>query len=243
MAKNQIESFDLSTKGILKESILQIAEGMTGIAASERKELKLSIGHILQRALAGRFLSTLQKEWQQFKEKGRIKDDYEQTEQHRACLKELLEYLERGVPEERILEILKRIFLIAATEKHSERNDFLPHQYMKIASELTPGGILLMESAYSFAKSIDKNTGTIEGENWIKKVAESSSLEHEDLIRYYLDGLCKKHLTSTRLLEAHTRSITVPPPYYGLTKLGYSFCDYINHYKGEETNENLADHA
>ncbi len=235
MTKNQIESFDISTEGVLKKSILHITEGVTGIAASERKELKLSIGHILQRALAGSFLSTLQKEWQQFKEKGRIKDDYEQTEQHRACLKELLEYLERGVPEERILEILKSIFLIAATEKHSERNDFLPHQYMKIASGLTPGEILLMESGYSFAKSIDKSTATtMTCERWITRVAERSPLEHEDLIVYYLNGLCKKCLTAPPL-EKGSPSLNLQYPYYGLTKLGYSFCDYINNYENVKT--------
>lgn len=239
MTKNQIEPFEQPTDNIFKKCIQHIAEGITGIAAAEPGERKLSIGHILQGVINGKFLSSLQKEWQQFKENGRIEDSYEQTEQHRACLKELLEYLERGIPDERILEVLKRIFLIAATEAHSTRNDVPPQEYMKMASVLTSGEILLLESACrtNLAISDQERSLSITGNQWIREVANNSPLKHVDLINLYVVSLCKKHMTTGMLASPETASRRIYPPYYGLTELGYAFCEYINHYESKETEE------
>lgn len=245
MTNNQIEPFEQSTDNVLAKSIQHIAAGITGIAAAESSERNLSLGHILQGAISGSFLSSLQKEWQQFKEKGRIKDDYEQTEQHRTCMKELFEYIEQGIPDERILDVLKRIFLIAATEKHSTRNNFLPQEYMKIATGLTSGEILLLESAYRITKTTmdSQEQRNLTCEQWSCNVAENSSLEHVDLVYREIQSLCKKHMTVDKLVAENFRSLNLKTPYYGLTKLGYAFCEYINHYEGEETNENLANKA
>ena len=40
----------------------------------------LSVGHIFQRMRAVHFLDELKREWDKYKEKGRIKEDYEFTE-------------------------------------------------------------------------------------------------------------------------------------------------------------------
>lgn len=239
MTKNQIEPFDQSTENVFTKCIKHILDGATGIAAANREKWTLSIGHILQSAIAGKFLSTIKDEYQQYSEDGRIKDNYEQTEQNRTCLKELLEYLEQGIPNERILEVLKRIFLIAATEKHSTRKDYLPQEYMKIATGLTSGEILLLESAYRITKTaIDsQEQNNLTCEEWSRKVAENSSLQHVDLVYRDIQSLCKKHMTSQTLTANDFQSRKLPVPYYGLTELGYKFCEYINHYEGEETEE------
>lgn len=71
------DELQMETSGILEKTAIGIAEGITGIAASGKKDWLLSVGHILQRLRAGQFLNTLRNEWEQFRATGRIKDDYQ----------------------------------------------------------------------------------------------------------------------------------------------------------------------
>lgn len=74
------------TSNLLSQTARNLTEGLSGLAASERKDLYLSIGYLFQRIRSGRFLETLKREWDEYREKGRIKDDYVETEQHQECL-------------------------------------------------------------------------------------------------------------------------------------------------------------
>jgi len=101
-------------------------EGLFGLASSDRKDLILSLGYIFQRTRSSTFLKALLQEWERYKDKGRIKEDYISSEQHQQCLQEMLDFLDRDSPDELRFTFLKRIFLTAATEKISTRDSFLP---------------------------------------------------------------------------------------------------------------------
>jgi len=153
MPENEIHKaeFQKETSDVLARTISGIAEGVTGIAASQREDLILSVGHIFQRMRAGQFLGTLKREWDKYKGKGRIKPDYESTEQHKSSLQELLSFLDKDAPDELRFSLLKKIFLIAATETASNRDSHLPLQYMQIARTLTSGEILVLNAEYTVA--------------------------------------------------------------------------------------------
>lgn len=93
---SELQKSERGTKKVLVDTLQALAEGTTGLLTSSKNELILSIGAIFQRLRGGDFLSALICEWDKFKEKGRIKDDYQATEQHMACLGELLEFLDKG---------------------------------------------------------------------------------------------------------------------------------------------------
>ena len=105
---------------------MALAEGITGIAASKREDLALSIGHIFQTLRARQFLNTLFNEENSYKEKGRINDDYQYTEQHKACLPELLDSLDKDMPDEITLYFLNNVFLVAGTKTVKSRKSFFP---------------------------------------------------------------------------------------------------------------------
>ena len=65
----------------IADTLRALTEALTGVAASDRKDLFLSIGYLLQRLRGRRFLQALNDEWEQLRAKGQIKDDYPQTEQ------------------------------------------------------------------------------------------------------------------------------------------------------------------
>ena len=123
-------SSNSSSPDMLSETIKGLAEGLTGIAASDKSVRYLSIGHLLQKFRSGRFLNELKAEWDKFREKGRIKGDYATTEQHYECLQEILDFLDTDSPDRIRFAALKEIFLTTATEMISDRESLLPQQYM-----------------------------------------------------------------------------------------------------------------
>lgn len=128
MENKSIAKWNGDTADVIKDTLTCLAEGLTGIAASDRKDLAFSVGHIFQSLRKGQFLSRLLDEWNSYRAKGRIKDDYVRTEQHQACLQELLLFLDNDCPDEIRFQTLKKIFLVAATEAASDRTSLLPYQ-------------------------------------------------------------------------------------------------------------------
>jgi len=45
---NKLDKWHKDTGEVIKKSLTSLAEGITGIAASERKDLALSVGYIFQ---------------------------------------------------------------------------------------------------------------------------------------------------------------------------------------------------
>lgn len=217
----------MNTGDIIKDTLLCLAEGITGIAASDRKELAFSVGHIFQSLRKGQFLSKFLAEWNAYREKGRIPKDYQETEQHHTCLQELLEFLDHDSPDEIRFETLKRVFLVAATETVSDRNSLLPYQFLRLCRGMSSGEIIVLNTTYQIAKS--RQMPDVSGANqWLDAIAKESGLGHASLVEIYEEDLIKKHLLSRRLRT--DSSGVAAKPHFRLTSLGFELCDYIASY-------------
>ncbi len=211
---------------ILWKTFQGLAEGLTGIAASDRKDILLSIGYLFQRMRGGEFLRDFFKTWEHFREKGRIKEDYAHTEQCQASIQEILDFLDKDSPDEIRFSFLKKLFLSIATENLSDRGSVLPQQYIRIVRTLSSGAILLLLASFRVAKN-DMATAREFG-NWMAKVKEYSGLRHDELIVLY-----DQELTSKKLIL--DRGITMSiGKHHRLTSLGYEICRFIEHYEQEE---------
>jgi hypothetical protein len=102
------------TFSIVRRTHKSLTEGLTGILSSKPQEWILSTGYLLQRTGAHEFLATFLKEWDKYREKGRIPDDYLKSEQHKECLLEILDYLDKALPDVITFSVLKKIFLFAS---------------------------------------------------------------------------------------------------------------------------------
>jgi len=228
--RKDIKEFEQNTEDVLRTTLRSLIEGLTGITTSSKSELILSISHIFQKMRGGQFLSQLLKEWERYKEKGKVKDDYQFTEQHKACLQELLEFLDKDSPDEVRFKVLKQIFLVAASEEASDRKSFLPLQFMKIARSLTDGEIILLTTIWQIAKEhkgeYDQHYGAA---RWIQVVTEASGMKHKELVEIHEQGLMEKRLITPRQLA--DRSGVQVKPYCRLTDLGYEFCNFIEKYE------------
>ena len=206
----------------LVNTLQALTEGLTGIASSERKELFLSIGYLLQRLRGLSFLEALHAEWQRLREKGRIRDDYSQTEQCQACLQELLDSLDRDSPDKIRFDFIKRVFLAAAQEKQSNRDSVLPQQYMRLARQLSSGDILVLSAAYQLSRGSTKCSGS--AREWLSEVSKQSGLEYSSLVEIHEKALMEKHLLTGRYNSDRSAVGTAD---YRLTPLAVGLCEFL----------------
>lgn len=228
--RKDIKPFEDTTENVVSKTLVSLTEGLTGVATSSRNDLILSLSHTFQKMRGGSFLSSFLEEWERYREKGKVKDDYEYSEQHHVCLQELLDFLDKDSPDEVRFKVLKQIFLVAASEEASDRDSYLPQQFMKIARSLSDGEVLLLTCVWKIASNhegeYDQHYGA---HRWIEEVTNASGMKHKSLVEIHEQGLMDKRLISPRQLG--DRSGVVVKPHYRLTDLGYDFCQYISKYE------------
>lgn len=213
------------TAVVLKGSLQALSEGITGLAASDRARVALSVGHILQSMRKGQFLSQLLAEWASYRDEGKIKDNYQATEQHFECLQELLGFLDNDSPDQSRFDALKRIFLLAATESASDRESVIPQQFMKVCRRLTSGELLVMHAAYRLAKN--KHPEVSSASQWLEVIALESGLKHPSLVEVNEELLMAKHILSGRKFS--DASGVFCNPHFRLTTLGFDLCEFLAH--------------
>jgi len=227
MNKINLSKLDKNTSDIVKDTLTCLAEGITGIVASDRKELAFSVGHIFQSLRKGQFLSKFLSEWNAYRDKGRIPKDYHETEQHHTCLQEMLEFLDHDSPDEIRFEVMKKVFLVAATETVSDRNSLLPYQFLRLCRGMSSGEVIVLNSTYRIAKS-EQFRDIHAANQWLDVIAKKSGLSHKSLVEIYEEDLIKKHLISRRVHS--DQSGVAVTPHFRLTSLGLELCDYISIY-------------
>ena len=228
-----------STSALMRKAIDDLVEGLTGIAASEKKEYALTLGHFLQSLTKGNFLKTLSYEWNKYREAGKIKDDYLSTEQHRATLQEMLDFLDEDTPDATRFNFLKRVFLSIATEQIHDRESVLPQQLIKIARSLTSGEVLVLAANHKLVKDDNwrqADTTHYGSGYWLEKIADASNLQYKALVEIHEKTLIEKKLLTPR--HYSDRSGIIPGESFRLTDLALQLFKYIEAYdeKVDEAN-------
>lgn len=212
--------------GMLGRTIKGIADGFAGIAASDRKEWALSVGHLFQRLRGGQFLNTLKGEWDLYKAKGKISDEFEQSDENWDCLQELLDCLDKDVPDSKRFEAMKNLYLNIAVHAGSPKSDFLSQQLMRVCRRLSSGELIVLLTVYRTSDS--KRQGAkyqhYGAENWLVVITNRSGMPRE-LVETYEEALMEKRLLSPRIHG--DRSGVVLGDYFRLTDFAVTLCDWI----------------
>ncbi|MDQ0193382.1 hypothetical protein [Paenibacillus wynnii] len=231
MNNNEITIPVQTTSEMLKNTIFNLVEGITGIATSEKNELILSAGHLVQRLRSTSLLNALREEWNLFRERGKIADDYQYTEQHINCLQETLEFLDKDIPDEIRFSMLKKLLLVAAQEILTDRNSHLPIQMIKMCKTMSSGESLVLLTTYSIAKSGGLNNERFGAIKWLEYVADHSGLVFPELVETYEQELVKKHLLTDRV-HPDNSGVNLGEN-FRLTGFGHMLCSYIEKYDEE----------
>jgi hypothetical protein len=212
----------------LGNQLQPVVEFVTGFMSSERKDWYLSAGHILQRVRGGRFLQTLLNEVNAYREKGRIKEDYFNTEQGQACLQELFDALDKDSPDEIRFKAMKAVLMTAATESKSTREDVLPQQLMGICRSLSSAEVLLLSAAFTWRAP----DGTQSSVSWMHHALQHSALEIRELVTATERLLVEKSLFTRFAYK--DESGFFPGKHGRLSELGFRVCEFIKAYEPEK---------
>ncbi|MDF2636106.1 MAG: hypothetical protein K0R78_2980 [Pelosinus sp.] len=205
-----------------KDNLLVTAQFFTGLASSKRTEIFKSVGHVVQGMFSDKFLGNLQKEVNNYILAGKIKEDYIISEQNLMCFIELLRNLEENLPDPNRLELLRKIYIVTATEDINDRDSPLPLQFMQMARELTSGEVLVLFAMYRLeGTSVNSQAG------FIKQLIEESGLEYTEIVTRIHQSLFNKGFVKSVNDGLATHSILIRDLF---TPLGRAFCDYVMHY-------------
>ena len=231
--KYSIQKYGGDTADILKKSFTALVEALSGMAISEKKDFGLSVSHLLQGLIRGKLLNQLISEWDEYRKKGKIKDDYQSTEQHFECLQELLEFLDKDSPDQIRFNVIKQIFLKAACEEKTDRNSIIPQQFMKVCRNLSSGEVIVLNTIYRFAKTNTYPNVDLTG--WIELIARESGLEHQALVEVHEETLMAKRFLTQR--KYSDRSGVYLDPHFRLSTFGFGVCQFIEEFDLAEQND------
>jgi hypothetical protein len=226
------------TEDHLEITVQTLTEFLTGIAVSEKKDWALSIGYLLQRVRGGDFLTQLLSEVHKYREKGKIKDDYMRTPQSLDCLQQVLESVDKDVPDELKFKAMKNLFLNIASETLSSREEILPSQLIKIFRSLSSGELLVLVSSYQVWQKGEwkvrqakrgSRSNSADTSDWMREMLALTGLQFSELVRINESLLLNKRLLSQSVYD--DGSAFECTEFYRLTALGHKLCVFIEEKK------------
>lgn len=224
---------------VFNAALKAFTEAVTGIAASDKKDWALSFGYLLQRVRGGKFLQTLETEMAKYRKKGKIKEDYLATEQGQACLQEILDALDKESPDKVRFAAMKAVLLAAATESTTNRDSFLPQQFMRVCRGLSSGELIVLTGSLKlFEKSAlngERANYLGDAQRWAQNVASEMNLKYADLVRSHEETLAAKRLISE--ISSTNKNQFAVTDYYRLTEFGYNLCKFIQQTDSEKSSE------
>lgn len=219
----------------LQEPTLKIAEAVTGILASDVKDWKLSAGKLVQATIKGKLFTQIGKEIEKYREEGKIKEDYFETDMNRASFKELLKFIDEETPDEIRFKAMKSIFLSSVSKDINEGDEELAYELMQICGKLSSGEILVLKASWDIVNnriSPNISSGVSHGlgdtRMWLSFIAQQIGHGIPSLVEVYEDTLIELKLITSRKSDG---SIFGPTQYFRLTPLGYKLCEFITKYE------------
>ncbi|MDD2303502.1 MAG: hypothetical protein PHP53_02305 [Prolixibacteraceae bacterium] len=215
---------------LLDKTVDDLLNGFTGIAMSDKAGFAISANRLLRGLRSGKFLTILNEEWKRFQVEGKISTNYEFSESYYDSLSEILEYLDTDIPNHKIFNVLKDIFIKSAIENQKE--DLLPIQFLKIAKSLDEGELIVLSTIYRLYKNkayANSKTRLETAHNYLELIAKESGLKYNSLVEIHEQRLISKKMLSAR--KYSDGSGVEIEPFFRLTSLGKSFCEYIENYE------------
>lgn len=240
-AKNQQLqlSDEKSLMAFLKEPTVRIAETLTGILISEQKDWKLSAGKVVQAAIKGSLLTQLGREIEDYRMKGKIKEDYFATHKNRATLYELLKFLDEDIPDDELFTALKSIFFSGIQKSATTLDEALAYEFLQTAKKLSGTEILILKANSELAQGEISDAvnpdvlGNAQSKRsvWKRVIAKQMGYgEMHAIVSKYESNLSSLGLISPQYDNAQFSDEFEPTQKFRLSEMGYKFCEFMTNY-------------
>jgi hypothetical protein len=209
----------------LEQPFTLIAESITGFFASGPKEWTLSVGRIVQAPFKARLIQQTAQEIEEFRKKGRIKEDFADQKYGAKTWVELFTIIDEESPDEDRLDALKAMFFSVNKITADDAERVLQYQLFQIAKRLNSNDLIVLKAVYESPEVNAKNNLR----EWMQAVSHYLGHALSALVELGEINLVENRLLSSRIEPDRLR--VVPNR---LTDLGKRFCDTIKSYHTEK---------
>jgi hypothetical protein len=224
----------------LEQPKIKIIEALTGAFSLGKGDAIMMGGRILQAVFKGNAYQQLAREIKLLIDKGKIKEDYVETKFGFKSLTEMLEFIDKEMPDEDRLTAVRAIFYsIVSKSSVLPGQEILKYQLFQIVKKLTTSQLLILGISYQLYKDGPKPKTIAYGfghdrTSWLRIISERighklPSLiknDEEVLVNYNLIGdVISSDSGGMRYLNAR------------LTDLGIELCKNLEEYNPEKLKE------
>lgn len=191
-------------KEVAIESFVPGATGVIKSALEGGADIVQALSNVIQKSGKEGLLRSLGQEWETFCESGKAKTDFISTESGNACLQELMDFLDKEMPNKTRFDAMKKLYFRAANVETTEADEVRCLQLMKVCRELDATELLILSVAFSEftrrEKATPREREVTGAEEWPKVLAQVSrgSLS-VGLIDYYEERLIEKQIIAGRV--------------------------------------------
>jgi hypothetical protein len=216
---------------------------VAGKVATSPKEALFTGIRLIRSAMASRFAEQLREEWAKYAADGKIRSDYARTDQAQTIFADTLESLADANFDDEQLDLLRRLFLAAASETVTDRNNMLAREYIEVGRTLATGEIRILAAYYRYldqwaALAKQGRQAGLHGVNESMDVLRThTGLTHVALIERHERSLIEKGLVRPQR-SGHAE---VDQRIYRLTDFGFAFCEFLKAYDRMKDNQPSAD--
>ncbi len=204
----------------------KVVPGLTGIIKTVMSgnggDLVQAASNVVQKAKKEGLLKPFLQEWEKLVSEGKVQPEFGTTEIGLSCIQELLDSLDKDLPDDLRFQAMKTLLIKAADVSSAEQEKIRIFHLMKICRQLTGAEILILNASYRRLLIMRKPTGISEVTSaaaWPAAVADFiENLLSEGVIEHHETSLIRKNIIGDR---THTdRSGFANSQNFRLTKLG-----------------------
>lgn len=211
---------------INKGNVLGFTEFITGLVGTSKTELLMSTGRLGQAMVKGNLVQQLFVEVQELRKKGRINDEYIQSEYGQKEFADILEHIENENLDPKKWDAIKNLFYHSVSKDINEKQRMRSRYLMQICFKLSAFDIEVLSVVYSIFKTPNHPYQNIGGAGeWIDTVSEKLEYGLPELVGESEDRLIKQGLLSDR--QHPDRSGVQRGVNFRLTNLGNVLCELI----------------
>ena len=208
---------------------------VAGKLATSPKESLFTGIRLIRSAVARRFSEQLREEWDKCVADGKIKSDYAQTGQARTILADTLESLGDANFDDEQLDLLRHLFLAAASETVTDRRSALVREYIEVGRTLSTGEIRVLSAYYRYLPEWWKlpplsRSATPAINECMDVLRQHTGLEYAALIARHEKSLIDKGLVRPQGQGPMVGAAQADQKLYRLTDFGFAFCEFLKAY-------------
>lgn len=207
--------------------IQKFLPGATTVAKkliSDKAGLVQNLSNVVQRTVKDGLLKSFLQEWEDLSKDGKVNVNFVSTDTGAICFQELIDALDKEMPDRTRFELLKQLYFSAAAIDSNEQKQMRLLQLLKVSRKLDATEILIIRTCYNLVKI--KAIHLTGADPWAKAVSDASGgLLSVGIIERYEEQMIEGKLIAPRIHA--DKSGIARSDHWRLCNLAIEICEFL----------------